>query len=115
MERYRKVIDGKVIVKSRNNIIVVIGGKQYINPSRTILLADGWEEYKPVINTPTEEEIAAQEAEDKVNAARDMLATTDYKVIKCMEAYLCGESLPYDIRELHAERDERRKVINENE
>ena len=115
MEKYRKVIDGRTIIKPRNQIVVVKNGKQYINPSHDILIEDGWEEYVPVVTPLTEEDIALQEAENKASEARGFLADTDYKVIKCMEAYLCGEALPYDINELHAERDERRRIINDNE
>jgi hypothetical protein len=32
-----------------------------------------------------------------------------------MEAYLCGEDLPYNITELHAERNTKRYKINELE
>ena len=115
MEKYRKVIEGKTIIKSRNQIVVVKNGKQYINPSLNILLEDGWEEYVSVATPLTDVDLAMQEAEGKVSEARGFLADTDYKVIKCMEAYLCGEALPYDINELHRTRDEQRKVINENE
>ena len=115
MERYKKVIDGKTIIKSRNQIVVVKNGKQYINPSYEILIEDGWEEYVPVVTPLTDVDLAMQEAEGKVSEARGFLADTDYKIIKCMEAYLCGDVMPYDINELHMKRDEQRKVINENE
>lgn len=41
------------------------------------------------------------------------LAAEDYKVIKCFEAQMCGEELPYDIAELHAARNAIRARINE--
>lgn len=115
MKKYRKVIDGRTIIKPRTKIVVVKNGKQYINPSLNILLEDGWEEYVPVVTPLTDVDLAMQEAEGKVSEARGFLSDTDYKIIKCMEAYLCGESLPYDIRELHRERDEQRRIINDNE
>lgn len=37
---------------------------------------------------------------------------SDYKVIKCYEASLLGEELPYNIAELHRERQEIRNRIN---
>ena len=43
------------------------------------------------------------------------LAETDYRVIKCYEASLLDEQLPYDIKELHARREEQRRKINELE
>lgn len=106
MKKYRKIIDGKSVIKPRNQIVVVKDGRQIINPNEATLMADGWEEYEPVI-VPAEE---AQVPED--DRAISELAEEDYKVIKCMEAFLCGEPLPYDIAALHAERQELREVIN---
>lgn len=114
-KRYVKHLEDKVLIKRRSEIVVRKNGMQYINPREDILLADGWEEYSPVIHTPTEEEIERQEAENAAADARVSLSDSDYKIIKCMEAYLCGESLPYDINQLHAERDAQRRIINENE
>ena len=43
------------------------------------------------------------------------LESTDYKIIKCYEAQLVGEELPYDVVALHAERQSLRDKINELE
>ena len=43
------------------------------------------------------------------------LNSTDYKIIKCSECSLAGEELPYDIAELHAQRQALRDEINELE
>ena len=43
------------------------------------------------------------------------LAASDYKIIKCSEAQLVGEALPYDVQELHTERQAIRDRINELE
>jgi hypothetical protein len=51
----------------------------------------------------------------KISKLKDQLAASDYKVIKCIESYLAGEELPYDINELHQERDSVRKEINKLE
>ena len=115
MKKYIKLIDGKEVIKPQNQIVVVREGKQYINPSESVLLADGWALYEPVKKVLSEEELAAQEAASAAESARGFLTDSDYKVIKCIEAYLCGEALPYDIAELHKEREAYRKVINENE
>jgi hypothetical protein len=60
----------------------------------------------PKPNYEVQEEIASLKAE---------LASTDYKIIKCSEAQLVGEELPYDIATLHAERQALRDRINELE
>jgi hypothetical protein len=39
----------------------------------------------------------------------------DYKIIKCSEYQLAGKELPYDITELHAERQALRDEINKLE
>lgn len=115
MKRYIK--DG--IIKSRNQIVLhgtrTIKDKdgnekevktQIINPREEMILADGWVEY-------TEPQESEQQKEIRI--AKRELTTTDYKVIKCMEAYLCGEPLPYDIISVHAERQALREIVNNNE
>lgn len=119
MKRYIK--DG--IIKTRNQIVIkgqrTIKDKdgnekevrtQIINPKEEMLLADGWVEY--VIPA---EEVEKAEKEAIVRSTKRNLESTDYKVIKCMEAFLTGQDLPYDIAELHREREEQRRIINENE
>lgn len=48
----------------------------------------------------------------EIAALKAQLAAEDYKVIKCFEAQMCGEELPYDIAELHAARNAIREQIN---
>lgn len=43
------------------------------------------------------------------------LSATDYKVIKCSECQLLGIEMPYDVDELHAERQAIRDQINQLE
>ena len=58
MKTYTKTIDGKTIIKTRNQIVVHITKEvngeerkfQVINPTEEMILADGWMEYVP---TPT--------------------------------------------------------------
>lgn len=68
-------------------------------------MADGWEMYNPVV-------ISTDELVPEGDRAMGELGSGDYKVIKCMEAFLCGEPLPYDITALHAERQALREIIN---
>jgi ornithine carbamoyltransferase len=124
MKRYIK--DG--IIKTRNQIVIkgqrtikdkdgndkVVGMNTY-NPTEEMILADGWVEYTTPVYEPTEEEIANREKAFEIRNAKAELANSDYKIIKCMEAYLCGEELPYNITELHAERNTKRNKINELE
>lgn len=48
-----------------------------------------------------------------IDALQAELSATDYQVIKCYEASLVGEELPYDIHALHTERNKVRARINE--
>ena len=52
---------------------------------------------------------------EEINALKDELAATDYRIIKCSEYNLAGQTLPYDIDELHARRQALRDRINELE
>ncbi len=48
-----------------------------------------------------------------IEALKAELAETDYQVIKCCEASLVGEELPYDMKMLHTSRNAIRARINE--
>lgn len=51
-------------------------------------------------------------AAPKIAALREELASSDYKIIKCMEARLIGGLvMPYDVEQLHASRDAIREKI----
>ena len=49
---------------------------------------------------------------EAIKQLKEKLASTDYKVIKCNEASLLGSPLPYDMAEVHRERQEIRDEIN---
>ena len=48
----------------------------------------------------------------EILSLKEQLASTDYKVIKCAEYSLAKLDPPYNIEELHAERQELRDKIN---
>lgn len=56
-----------------------------------------------------------QTLEEKIAVLKAQLAATDYKVIKCSECQLLGMEMPYDVAELHAERQAIRDQINQLE
>jgi hypothetical protein len=47
----------------------------------------------------------------KIKNLENQIAKSDYKIIKCYEYSLVGLELPYDIEELHAQREELREEI----
>jgi hypothetical protein len=53
------------------------------------------------------------ELEQEVRNLQCDLTASDYKVIKCYEAQLVGELLPYDKDVIHADRQTIRDRINE--
>ena len=64
---------------------------------------------------PTERVEAELSAAERIEALKAQLAASDYKIIKCAECSLAGETAPYDIGVLHAERQALRDAINELE
>lgn len=101
--------DGQTISGKR----ITIDGCVVLNPTEEMLAENGWVEVVPP--TPTEEELAQQQREQRIWELKDALAQGDYKIIKCAEAQLTGEAMPYDIEALVAERNAMREEINEIE
>lgn len=56
-----------------------------------------------------------QKVRREIQELKAQLTADDYKVIKCYEASLMGEQLPYDISRIHRTRQELRAKINELE
>ena len=66
MKKYKKIIDGKTIIKSANQIVIRKNGMQTINPSEEQILADGWEIYERPIYTPTLEDVKRNKVDEIV-------------------------------------------------
>lgn len=56
-----------------------------------------------------------QRIKQQVADLKQALSDSDYKVMKCYEASMLGQPMPYDIEEVHAERQAMRDKINELE
>ena len=50
--------------------------------------------------------------QDQINALKKELESTDSKIIKCSECQLLGQDMPYDVAELHEQRQAIRDEIN---
>lgn len=59
-----------------------------------------------------EKEIIIEKYLYKIYDLEHILGSDDYKIIKCYEYSLVGKELPYDINELHKERQSMRDEIN---
>lgn len=81
-----------------------------------IITAEGSKviEVEDIAYEPTREEIIA-EKQAVIDALKAQIAESDYKVIKCAEAQLMGEELPYNVVELHEQRQALRDKINKIE
>lgn len=93
--------------------VLVIGGRQVHNPTEAMYLAAGYTKVVP--HVPTEAEIAEQERQARMNDLQELIAKTDWKIIKTMEYRLLGLPDPYDVAELHTERQPLRDEYNELE
>lgn len=49
---------------------------------------------------------------EQIAELKQELASTDYQIIKCSECQLLGQPMPYDVAELHAQRQAIRDEIN---
>ena len=67
---------------------------------------DDYEEVQMYIPNPVK--TTAQQ----ITELKAQLSKTDYKVIKCSECQLLGMEMPYDVAELHTERQSIRDQIN---
>ena len=53
--------------------------------------------------------------ESRVSHLKNFLYDSDYKIIKCYEAFMRQQTLPYNLEEISAQRDAWRAEINELE
>ena len=86
---------------------IVYNGKRYISPSESILLEAGYVKEEPQVVEPTNEQMA--------DDLRGQFVNTDWKIIKTMEYRLLGLPDPYNVQDLHNERQAIRDEINELE
>jgi len=63
----------------------------------------------------TKQEIEVEKQKAEINNLKSQLEETDYKIIKSSEYQLLGLEVPYNLEELHAERQALRDRINELE
>ena len=47
----------------------------------------------------------------QISELKELLRASDYKVIKCLEAFVAGETMPYDFVQLKAQRKTWREEI----
>lgn len=105
MKRYEKEIDGKREIRTRNRIVVYKDGKQTINPSEEMVLADGWVEYVPPVRPePSEEQLLERARQRKLRELHD------YDESKAVNDCI----IVYQEQELHywANKDERNDLKN---
>lgn len=89
-----------------NGRYVVAEGVKYLSPSANKLAELG---YHVVVDEP---QVYEPTADEQIWQLKEQLAATDYQVIKVAEYAAAGLPAPYDIAQLHAERQGLRDAIN---
>lgn len=65
MKRYEKEIDGKTVIKNRQEIVIRKDGRVTYNPTEEMVLADGWAEYVAPEPKPILEEVLIKRAKSR--------------------------------------------------
>lgn len=109
MRRYKKVIDGKTVIKTQKEIVIRKDGRVTYNPTEDMVLADGWVEYVP----PTPSEPSAEVLLERAKR-RKLLDLHDYD--ESSEVNDC--IILYNEQELHYwkdkhERDALKSAVND--
>lgn len=87
--------------------LIIVDNRDVAN----VLIEEGYVEYQK--NSP--EVLALQNKEYNVRRVyelKNLLINSDYKIIKCYEAQLANEEMPYNLQELLAQRKAWRDEIN---
>ena len=79
MRLYKRIIDGREVIKSAGQIVVRKNGMQTFNPTEAQILADGWEIYERPIYTPTLEDVKRSKV-DEIIAYDDSKAVNDFTI-----------------------------------
>lgn len=124
MKQYTKTIDGKAVIKTRNNIVLrvtkEINGKevklQVINPSEEAILADGWVEYIPPVVEPKKsrkqivEELVVKQYNERTDISNEealdymaIIYPWDYYLDKVLTEgmMVTYEDKPWRVRQTH--------------
>ena len=91
MKLYEKFVNGERHCKPISKIILIKNGMQIFNPTEDMLIEDGWVEH---VSNNNPKEIENIKRTEEIDLLKETLSSSDYKIIKCMEAFLCGEDLP---------------------
>jgi len=70
---------------------------------------------KPISTVPLDSINKESVKRRKISQIKENLNSTDYKIIKCYEAFMRQQPLPYNLEELSAQRDAWRAEINQLE
>lgn len=76
MKLYKKTINGVSVIKTLKQITVNKNGMTTYNPSESMILEDGWEEYIIPIHVPTDDELLQAAKENKRNEIAEYDSST---------------------------------------
>lgn len=93
MKRFKKLIDGNIVVKTLKEIVIKRDGKVTYNPTEEMVLADGWGEYvAPVPVEPSEKQLLERARRHKLRELHDYDESKE--VNNCVVVYQ-GQELDY--------------------
>jgi hypothetical protein len=105
---------------------VIMNKKFYFNPTTkdlietdsedfgSILISEGYQE-KNSNDSSVTNQLKKEKNKYRIIELRNNLDATDYQIIKCYEAFMRQQTLPYNLEELSTQRDAWRAEINELE
>lgn len=109
----QKVDEHRYIKQNEDGSVYVLGYKanpDYVLDDDTEVV-EGWDG-KTYIKGQEPAQEGEKWAEKRIQELQALLTDEDYKIIKCAECSVAGESSPYDIEELHSKRQSYRNEIN---
>lgn len=102
---YKKEISGSVPSIDENHEVIEVGEELYYKIKIGNRRVDYWE-----VEVVDEE---ADHRQMRIDELQSFLDNSDYKVLKNLEYEHLGKPIPYDIEELHTERESWRDEINQ--
>lgn len=93
MKKYTKQIDGKTVIKNRQEIVIRRDGRVTYNPTEEMVLADGWVEYVAPEPKPIPERVLVKRAKD--SKLRDLKAYDESSEVNDCIIVKDGQELHY--------------------
>lgn len=107
---YRIILENEILLEDEKEAFVEKEEDIIIGKTKII---DGLIKEGDTFNKSYKEWLDKLEKNNKIKELEYLLTSTDYKVIKCYEAFMMKKVLPYDLNKLIYDRDLWREEIND--